>query len=300
MTGILSDTAFTWNLADDFQQLFQYPFMVNAYRAGTIVSVLAAIVGWFMVLRRETFAGHALSVIGFPGAAGAVYVGLSSTLGYFAACLAAATVLARALRPSRQSRMESSAPVALIQAFALACGFLFISLYRGNLEGTTTFLFGTFLGVTSGQVAGLAIVASISLAVVALIGRPLLFTSLDADVAASRGVPTAAVSLMYFLVLGAAVAEASQITGSLLVFALLVLPPATAARLTARPGRSLLLSVTIAVTVTWTALACAYFGSYPIGFWITTIAFGLYVTVHALQAALLHRGRMSVLGAPSA
>src|SRR5207247_4759134 len=121
--------------------------------------------------------------------------------------------------------------------FALASGYLFVSLYHGNLNGVNALLFGSFLGITTGQVAILAALALVGLTVLAAIGRPLLFASIDADVAAARGVPVRALSVAYLLLLGIAAAATSQITGSLLVFAAPVLPPATAQRITTRPGR---------------------------------------------------------------
>ncbi len=137
------------------------------------------------------------------------------------------------------------------QAFALACGFLFVTLYAGNLSGVDGLLFGSFLGITSAQIVVLAIGAAVSLVALAIVGRPLLFASIDPEVAAGRGVPVAALSVAFLVLLGVAAAETSQITGSLLVFALLVLPAATAQTISARPGLSLALSVAIALAVTW-------------------------------------------------
>src|SRR5580765_4030899 len=108
--------------------MFAFPFMVNAFRAGTIVAILAAVVGWFMVLRRQTFAGHTLALVGFPGAAGAVLVGVSPQFGYFGFCTVAAVAIGGLPRTAHQSRAEESAVIGTVQAFALACGFLFVSL----------------------------------------------------------------------------------------------------------------------------------------------------------------------------
>ena len=96
ITAVAGEPQLTWNIVNDIRQLFDFPFMVNALRAGTIVAVLAGAIGWFMVLRRQTFAGHTLALIGFPGAAGAVLIGLSAQLGFFAFCFAGAIVIARA------------------------------------------------------------------------------------------------------------------------------------------------------------------------------------------------------------
>jgi len=270
-------TSWSWNLLADLQEMWSYPFMVNAFRAGTIVAVVAAIVGWFMVLRRQSFAGHTLAVVGFPGAAGATLIGLSTTYGYFAFCLVAAIVLGLIPRIGRDADGLESALTGTIQAFLLACGFLFAALYKGLLGGVTALLFGSFLGITATQVWVLLVVAVAVLAVLAVIGRPLLFASVDPDVAAGRGVRVRLLSMVFLVILGAAVAGASQITGSLLVFALLVMPAATAQTLTASPRLGLALSVAFAVVVTWIGLFAAYYSPYPIGFFVTTFAFVDYV-----------------------
>ena len=125
--------------------------------------------------------------------------------------------------------------IGTVQAFALACGVLFVSLYGGFLDSLTGLLFGTFLGISDGQVVTLAAVGVVVLLVLAVIGRPLFFATVDADVAAARRVPVRALSVVFLLVLGCTAAEVSQITGALLVFALLVMPAAAAQQLTARP-----------------------------------------------------------------
>jgi zinc/manganese transport system permease protein len=282
MTG----ASFSWNPVTDLQDLWSFPFMVNAFRAGAIVAVLAGVIGWFMVLRRQTFVGHTLSVVAFPGASGAILIGVGAVYGYFTFCVGAAIILALATRGRQGSagRLgQESALTGTLQAFGLACGLLFVALYHGFLEGFTALLFGSFLGITSRQVVLLAAVAVVVLAVLAVIGRPLLFASADPDIAAARGVPVRALSVAFLVLLGAAVAEASQITGALLVFALLVMPAATAQRLTARPLHSLLLTVAIGWTVTWAGLIAAYYSPYPIGFYITTFAFAAYLATHLLS-----------------
>jgi zinc/manganese transport system permease protein len=277
--------------AAGFGEIFSYPFMVNAFQAGTIVAVVAGAMGWFMVLRRQTFAGHTLSVVGFPGAAGAILIGLSPAFGFFAFCCGVALVIATVLRPAGATGYgEESAVIGSVQAFALACGFLFVSLYHGNLNGLTGLLFGSFLGITRGQVVGLLAVAFPALLLLALMSRPLLFATVDQEVAAAAGLPVRALGIGFLLLLGVAVAEASQITGALLVFALLVLPPATAQAITGRPAMGVLLSVGIAVAVTWGGLAIAYYTPYPTGAFITTLSFSAYVLARGVRSiATLHR-----------
>ena len=286
----------SWNLLTDLQQLFSYPFMVNALEAGTIVAVMAGVTGWFMVLRRQTFAGHTLSVIAFPGAAAASLAGLPIAVGYFGFCGLGALALA-GIAGSRRSHSSESAAIGSLQALALALGFVFVSLYHGVLNGLDSLLFGTFLGITSGQVAVLLTVAAATLALVAVAARPLFFASVDADVARAAGVPVRLLGFGFLLVLGLSVAETSQITGALLVFALLVTPAATAHQITARPGLGIALSVAIALAVTWLGLALAYFSIYPVGFYVTSLAFGLYVCVR-LGRALADRRRIT--GQPAA
>ncbi|HVT78878.1 MAG TPA: metal ABC transporter permease [Acidimicrobiales bacterium] len=276
----------SWNVARDLRQLFEYPFMVNAFRAGTIAAVTAGCVGWFMVLRRQSFAGHTLAVVGFPGAAGAVLIGASANLGFFAFCVVAALVIAAQPQAGRRSFSEESAVIGLVQAFALACGFLFVSLYRGNLNGINALLFGSFLGITTGGVLWLASIATAGLVALAAVARPLLFASVDPDVAAASGVRVRLLSAAFLVLLGVAAAATSQITGSLLVFALLVLPAATAQRITARPALSVALTVALALGVTWSGLALAYYSTYPIGFYVTTIAFGAYLVALVLTAVV--------------
>jgi zinc/manganese transport system permease protein len=279
------NVAWSWNLLGDVRDMFSYPFMVNAFRAGTIVAIVGAIVGWYMVLRKQTFAGHTLSVAAFPGAAAATLIGISATVGYFAFCLAAALVIAIASRPSRSRGFSAeSAVVGTVQAFVLASGYLFATLYNGLLSGLNNQLFGFTFGITDGQVITLGAVAALVLAVLAVIGRRLFFASIDTDVADARGVGVRLLGVVFLLVLGAAAAEASQITGALLVFALLVMPAAVAQRVTARPVAGIALAVLIGVVATWGGLTMAYYTSYPSGFCITTFAFAAFVAVHRVGA----------------
>jgi zinc/manganese transport system permease protein len=273
----------SWNPVADLRDLLTYPFMINALEAGTIVAVTSAVSGWFMTLRRQTFAGHTLSLISFPGAALAVLLGLPLALGYFGFCGLGAVVLALIAGSSRSHGSESAA-TGTLQAFALGLGFLFVALYHGILTGLDSLLFGTFLGITRGQVAALLGVAVAVLALTALAARPLYFASVDPDVADASGVPVRLLGAGFLVALGLSVAETSQITGALLVFALLVTPAATAQELTVRPWLGLALSVALALAVTWIGLALAYFSIYPFGFFVTSLSFGLYVLVRGGRA----------------
>lgn len=271
------------DLITDLRELLLFPFMVSALEAGTIVAVVAAIAGWFLVLRRQAFTGHTLSVMAFPGASGAALIGLPIALGYYLACAGAAVALAipgagarRARRPGRAPAGET-AVIGTVQTVGLAAGFLFLSLNASVLGAPEALLFGTFLGITQGQVLSLLLVAVAVLAVLAVIGRPLLFASVDREGARAGGVPVGWLDAGFLFVLALAIAATSQITGALLSFALLVAPPAAAQHLTRRPGRGLVISVVIGLLTVWLALALAYFSVYPVGFYVTTIGAVVYV-----------------------
>ncbi|HEX3620768.1 MAG TPA: metal ABC transporter permease [Acidimicrobiales bacterium] len=279
----------SWNPLDDVRQLFAFHFMVNAFRAGTLVAVAAALIGWFMVLRRQSFAGHTLALVGFPGAAGATLLGVAAAWGFFGFCTVAALVIAGLPRAGGRGYGEESAVIGTVQAFALGCGFLFVTLYAGALNGVNALLFGSFLGIADGQVAALAGETVAAWAVLVLIARPLLFASVEPDVAAARRVPVRALSVGFLVLLGLTVAAVSQITGTLLVFALLVMPAATAQVLTARPAPSAAIAVVIALLVTWAGLTFAYYSPYPIGFYVTTFAFAGYVAAQALRRGRARR-----------
>jgi len=295
MLSSMGNPTLSWNLVSDVRELLDYQFMVNALQAGTIVAVMAGVVGWYMVLRRQSFAGLTIAVMAFPGASGAALAGLPSALGYYLACGIAALTIGRAGGSSSRARSAESATIGVVQVAGLAAGFLFLSLYSGVLEQLETLLFGTFLGIDQSQVLTLLVVALFVLAVLAFVGRPLLLASLDPELARACRVPVRALDIGFLLVLGFAVAATSQITGALLVFALLVAPPAAAQALTPRPGLSLVLSVAFALLVTWVGLGISYFSIYPLGFFITSLAFALYVLCQLARhgaARLARRARM--------
>jgi zinc/manganese transport system permease protein len=176
--------------------------------------------------------------------------------------------------------------IGTVQAFALACGALFVSLYGGFLNSLIGLLFGTFLGISDAQVTTLLVVGLAVLLVLAVIARPLFFATVDPDIAGARGVPLRAVSTVFLVLLGCAAAEVSQITGALLVFALLVMPAAAAQRLSARPVVSLALTLVFGVVTVWLGLGLAYFSVYPVGFFVTTIGFVLFVVATLWQAVM--------------
>jgi zinc/manganese transport system permease protein len=281
----------SWDVVADVQLLLQFHFMQNALLAGTLVAVLAGAAGYFVVLRGQSFAAHVLSQVGFPGAALGVLLGVSPIAGLIVFCLAAAMGIGWAGRDRDAGHRAESAAVGSILAFSLGLGLLFFRLYAGSAQGIYGFLFGTILGITDADVRLTLAVALAALVMLAIIGRPLVFSTVDPDVAEARGVPVRALSIAFLAVLALAVAITVQIVGTLLIFALLVAPGASAVQLSARPGRALALSIAISLAVTWLGLAGAYFSDLPVGFFITTLAFSVFAVIRAGKAAAAMRGQ---------
>ena len=279
----MSTQAPGWDFVADIQLLLQFHFMQNAFAAGTLVSLLAGAAGYFVVLRGQSFAAHTLSQVGFPGAAGAVLVHLSPVFGLIIFCVAAALGIGWAGRDLDAGHRAESAAVGSILAFSLGLGLLFFRLYAGSAAGIYGFLFGTILGISDRDVLVTLGVAVVSLAVLAVIGRPLVFASVDPDVAEARGVPVRLMAVAFLVILAMAVAITVQIVGTLLIFALLVAPGASALQLTARPVRALGVSVVLSLVFTWLGLSLAYFSDLPVGFFITTLAFAAYVVIRLVR-----------------
>jgi zinc/manganese transport system permease protein len=173
--------------------------------------------------------------------------------------------------------------VGAILALALGFGVLFERLSNTKASSVYAILFGSPLGIADADLPEIALTAVVTLLVIALIARPLLFASLDPVVAASRGAPVRLLAYGFLLLLALAVAQATQVVGVLLIFALLVAPAATAQRLTVRVGHGVALSTGSALLITWSSLIAAYLSSYPVGFFITTFALGGYLAARLTQ-----------------
>ncbi|ABK53860.1 ABC-3 protein [Acidothermus cellulolyticus 11B] len=271
--------------------MLRYPFMIHALAAGSIVAVIAAVVGWFMVLRRQSFAGHAISLAAFPGAAGAAALGWNVTAGYFVSCFLVAGILSALGPRSQPGTPRESAIVGTVLAFILSCGYLFSALSGTLLSETTHTLFGFIFGISQAELVALAATAAALLVVLGVVGRPLLFASVDATLAQARGLPLRLLDLAFLSALAVASAEGSQITGALLVFPLLVLPAAIARDITSRPAVSLLLSIGFGLAAVWIGLVIAYATSYPSGFCVTTPVFAGFVVTRLLRRH--ERGRIA-------
>lgn len=252
--------------------MFDYEFMRAAFLAGTIVAIAAGAVGYFLVLRNLAFAGHALSHVGFAGATGAVLVGVAPLWG-----LALFTMVAGAAMGLLGDRVRGrDVAVGIILSLALGLGVLFLHFYTSYATQATALLFGNVLGVSMDGVWSLLGLAIVSLAALAVISRPLLFATIDPELAEARGVSLRLVSVLFLLVVALAVAEATQVVGILLVFALMVGPAAAAQRLSSRFRTALALSALFALAQTWLGIALAYETDWPPSFWITFLSFVTY------------------------
>lgn len=298
--NMATDVQFSWNLMAMLQQLFAFPFMRNAFMAGTLIALVAGVVGYFMVLRGQSFAGHTLANVGFAGAAGANLLGLSPVWGLLLFGIGAA--LGIDWLGGRRSRSQWGQDVAIgtVQTFALGLGLFFVQLGSSYAAGIYALLFGAVLGISDRDITVIALTTLVTLAGIAAIARPLLFASVDADIAEARGVPVRWLNRMFLILLAFAVAQAVQVVGTLLIFALLVTPAATAQQMTARPLVAAGLSTILALFFTWAGLAVAYFTPYPVGFFITSFAFGTYVLLRLLRVVwtyLIQRKRTPGQGA---
>ena len=259
----------------DLQQMLQYPFMQHAFEAGTVVAILGGIVGYFVVLRRSSFAAHALSHIGFSGAAAAVLIGVNPVYGL----LLFTSVGGLGIAALGRRAANRDAEIGIVLAFMLGLGVLFLSLYTGYATEAYSILFGEILGVSFSNVLLTFVAGVIVLVLISLVYRPLLFASLDEDVAEAKGMPVVLLGIIFMLLVAVATSFAVQVVGVLLIFSLMVTPAATAQLLAKRPGRVIIISVVIALIATWLGLFIAFFEPYPVSFFITTIVFVFYLFV---------------------
>ena len=291
MTIAASATDPSWNPLDDLALLFHYEFMVHAFEAGTIVAIVAGAIGYFVVLRGSAFAAHALSHIGFAGATGAVVLALSPIVGLLAFTLGAGIAIG-ALGNRLRGR---DVTIGIVLAWALGLGVLFISLYRGYATEAYALLFGQILGISTSDVIATLAAGVITMAALVVVYRPLLFSSVDEDLAGAKGVPVTVLSIAFMAILAVAVSEAVQVVGVLLIFALIVTPAAIAVRFSSRPPIAIGVGILLALAFTWFGLAIAFFSPHPVSFFITTLAFATYLAVRLAEALRprLHAKRLA-------
>ncbi len=253
--------------------------MVNAWLAGSMVAVVAGVVGFFVVLRGATFAAHGIPLASFAGAAGASLVGVSSVVG-LAVCSPFVAVAIGLLGRRRRSDVAT----ALVVAAMLGLGSLFLSWTVEYASEIYALLFGEILGVASSEVWLSAALTGAAVLAVAVLYRPLLLTSVAPDVAQARGVRTGQVELLFLVLVGVVTALAVPVVGTLLMFTLMVGPPAAARALVRPPLAAMTLAVGIALVTVWASIAAAFTTQWPIGFFVGVLGAAWYLAGKAVSA----------------
>ena len=248
--------------------MLDYDFMRNAFAAAGVAAVVSGLVGYFLVLRGQTFAGHALSHIGFAGATGAVLIGLASVWGLVGFTVAAGIGIG--MLGERLSGRDVA--IGVVLSLSLGLGLLFLHYYTAFATQATALLFGNVLAVDRSTIVTLIVLAVITIAGLASLMRPLIFATLQPELAEAKGVPLRIVSTAFLVIVALAVSQSAQIVGVLLVFALMVGPPATAQRLVAGLWAGMALSAGLALAEAWLGLVIAYHTDWPVSFCIAMLS----------------------------
>jgi len=253
--------------------MLEQGYMQNAFLVGACVSIVAGVVGFFVVMRGASFACHALAQIGFAGAAGAVLIGVDPLFGLLALSLAGSSAIGGL--GSRENRRDAS--TALVMTAALGLGALLLVLNRTYATDAFTLLFGTIVGIDRRQVLETAALMLLCLGAIAVLYRPLLFSTINADLARARGVPLRRINAAFLACVAVAVTTSIPTTGTLLIFAMVVGPPAAAAALAKRPWTAVALGIALNLACCWSGIALAYATGLPVGFIIASLAAALFL-----------------------
>ncbi|MCB1291177.1 MAG: metal ABC transporter permease [Mycolicibacterium sp.] len=264
---------------DNWWPILTSPFMRSALAGGTIVALAAGLIGYFVVVRNTAFAAHALAHIGLPGATGAVLLGLPVALGLGVFCVGGALVIG--VLGTRRSDREVATGTVL--ALATGFGLFFNSLATKSSSTMTNVLFGNLLAISHEQLVTFAVLLVLLAACIGFIYRPLLYTSVNVEVAQAKGLPVRLLSMVFLALLGFAVTMAVQAVGTLLLFALVVTPAATAIMLTPKPPGAMVISAVISVVSVWLGVAMSAMFNLPPSFVIVTIACGVWLVVWTLE-----------------
>jgi zinc/manganese transport system permease protein len=275
-------------LTDLWSQLFQFHgygeligLVRNSIIAGAVLGLTGGLIGVFVMARDLAFAVHAISELSFAGAAAGLLLGIGVVEGSLAGSLAAALLIG--VLGSRARNRNSI--IAVLMPFGLGLGILCLSLYSGRAANKFGLLTGQIVAVDNPRLTALLVICAIVVVALLLVWRPLMFVSIDAQVAEARGVPAVALSIVFMLLLGMAVAVSVQIVGSLLVLSVLVTPAAAALRLSASPVLVPVLSCVFAVVSMVGGILLALGGAIPISPFVTTLSFLIYVVCRIVGSA---------------
>ncbi len=268
----------SWNLPADLREELLQSFIRRAFEAGTIIAILAGVVGYLVVLRRSSFAAHALGHVGFSGAAAAVLFAVNPFWGL----LLFTTVSGGGIALLGKKAAHRDVEIGTVLAFVLGLGLMFLSFYQGFATQVYSILFGDIVAIDQAQV-WLTLYAAIAvLGVLGFVYRQMLFASLDEEVAEAKGMHTMLLGVVFLLSLAVTIAVAVTVIGVLLIFALAVTPAAAAVRLVRRPLHAIAVSVAIALFATWAGTFIAFWEVEPTSFFIVTISFVIYMIARAL------------------
>ena len=259
--------------------MFDYEFMRNAFVAAALVAIVAGCTGYFLVLRAQTFAGHALAHVGFAGATGAVLLGISPLWGML--LISAGGGAGMGLLGERLEGRDVA--IGIVLAVSLGIGLLFLHFYTSYAAQAAALLFGNLLAVDRATILVLAGLTALSLLALGALSRPLLFATLQPELAEAKGVPLRTLSVLFLVIVAIVTAECAQIVGVLLVFGLMVAPAAAAQRLTRRFAWGVINSMLLALADAWLGLWLAYRTDWPSSFWI--VALGALTYLIAVVAA---------------
>jgi len=258
-------------------------FMVNAWTVGSIVSIVAGLVGFFVVLRGSAFVAHAIPNGSLAGAAGASLIGVNTILGFGVFALFGALGIGVL---SRRGRHDVATALALVVMLGL--GALFVDLSVEYTPEIYSLLFGEILGISNNQLTTTVALALVCVIAIIVLYRPLMLSSLLPDVAAAHGISTNRINLAFLAVVALATTMTVPVVGTLLIFALMIGPPAAARSFTDRPIQAMVLSVVIALVVVWSAIALSYQTNYPVGFYVGTISAAAYAFARGWAAWARH------------
>ncbi|MGA7836069.1 MAG: metal ABC transporter permease [Acidimicrobiales bacterium] len=270
-------------------------FMENAWIIGSIVAIVAGVIGFFVVMRGASFPAHAIPNGAFAGAAAANLMGINPLVGLGVFSLSAALSIGRLSRRGR-----ADAVTALTLMMMLALGAAFLSLSTEYEPQIFSLLFGEILGVSAGQIWPTVALGAVCVACVAVFYRQLMLTSLAPDMAAAQGVRPQVIEMIFLVILACATTMTVPVVGALLIFTLMIGPPAAARCVSDRPLVAMALSVAMALVTIWSALACSFTTNWPVGFYVgsfsaTWFAFGrLYAAVRKNRGSWRVRGASSV------
>jgi zinc/manganese transport system permease protein len=250
-------------------------FMINTWIVATLVAIVAGVVGFFVVMRGSAFAAHALPVGSLPGAAAATLLGINPIFGLIVFSGVGVIGISQLSRHGR-----SDVATALCLVTLLGLGMLFLSMTTEYSQSVYALLFGEVLGVSTGQIALVAVMSIISIGAIALMFRPLLISSLSPELAEARGVSSRRMELWFLSVLAFATSMALPVVGALLVFSLIVGPASGARALTDRPLIALYLTIGIALATVWAAISLSYVSNWPVGFFVGAGGAISYTTGH--------------------